>query len=98
MILLKISFISYMFWYLGSEGNIFAWYQKLIESLPDWIGKPLGKCYICLTGQVCLWYFLFTVKDYSLVEHSFFIAAGIFLSMVYHLIFLLLENLIQKYE
>jgi hypothetical protein len=75
-----------MFCALGSKGMIFEWYQNLLDKLPDWLCKPLGGCYKCFTGQVCLWYFLFT-KPFDIIELLFFVCAGIFASMIYNKIY-----------
>jgi hypothetical protein len=81
--ILKISLIAFMFCALGSEGMIFEWYQNIICKLPEWLCKPLGGCYKCFTGQVCLWYFIFT-KPFNIIELLFFVSAGIFTAMIYH--------------
>jgi hypothetical protein len=88
--ILKISLIAFMFCALGTEGMIFEWYQKLIKKLPKYLNKPLGGCYLCFTGQVCLWYFLFT-KPFNIIELLFFVCAGIFCSMIYHKIYCFLK-------
>jgi hypothetical protein len=80
-----------MFCALGEEGMIFEWYQKQICKLPDWLCKPLGGCYKCFTGQVMLWYFLFT-KPFDIIELLFFVSAGIFASMFYNLIYTYLDE------
>jgi len=88
---LKISLIAFMFCALGQdEGMIFNWYQKLIVKLPDWLCRPLGGCYKCFVGQVCLWYFVF-VKPFNIVELLFFISAGILSAMVYNKIYCYLK-------
>jgi hypothetical protein len=88
---LKISLIAFMFCALGQdEGMIFNWYQKLINRFPDWLCKPMGGCYKCFVGQVCLWYFLFT-KPFNIVELLFFISIGILSAMVYNKIYCFLK-------
>lgn len=62
---------------------IFNWYRELINKLPWYIAKPLGKCYACLTGQVLLWYYVFTVRPFNVVDMLFYPSLGIFLSYVY---------------
>ena len=80
----KISLIVFIFVQLGEPGMIFSWYQRLISNLPEWLWKPLGGCVSCLSGQVCFWYFLITrIKDYNIIDHLFFTAAGIFLVNIY---------------
>lgn len=84
MIILKISLICYMFCAITQkDGSILNWYNRLIIRLPEWLYKPLGGCYVCFTGQVCLWYFVFT-KPFSIIELGFFISGGILSSMVYN--------------
>jgi hypothetical protein len=83
--LLKISIIAFVFVKLGEPHEIFAWYQRLISRLPDIVYRPLGGCLKCFTGQVCFWYFLVTnIRDYNLLNHLSFTAAGIFLSIIYN--------------
>jgi len=89
--ILKISLICYIFYALGEEGKIFHWYRKLVCRLPEWLCRPLGGCYICLTGQVCLWYGIFT-KPFDIVELLFFCSAGIFASMVWNYIYEIIES------
>jgi len=81
--ILKISLIAFMFSALGEEGKIFHFYRKLICRLPEWLCRPLGGCFICFTGQACLWYFIFT-KPFNIVELLFFVSAGILASMVWN--------------
>ena len=82
--ILKISLISFMFCAISqTEGTILNWYHKLIERLPYYLYKPLGGCHMCLTGQVCLWYFIFT-QPFNILELGFFISAGILCSMIYN--------------
>ncbi len=76
-----------MFCALGQDkDDIFYWYQNMISYLPVWLFKPLGGCYICFTGQVCLWYFLF-MKPFNIIELGFFVSAGILSAMVYNKIY-----------
>jgi len=76
-----------MFYALGEKGKIFHWYRKLICQLPEWLCRPLGGCHICLTGQVCLWYFIIT-KHFDIsgnvIEMLFFCSAGILMSMIWN--------------
>ena len=81
----KISLICFMFVSMGEPEMIFAWYQRLIDRLPLWLNKPLGGCTYCLTGQVSLWYFLFT-KPFDIIELLFFISLNIFLIKIYDLL------------
>ncbi len=80
--IVKVSLIAFMFVYLGQPGYIFAWYQKLIEPLPDWLWKPLGGCEKCFTGQAALWYYIFFIDGYNLFEHLFFISVAILFTMI----------------
>ena len=82
---IKISMICFVFCALGEPGMIFAWYQKLINKLPDWLCKPLGGCSYCLTGQVSLWYFIIA-KPFNLFELLFFVSLSIFLISIYETI------------
>ena len=84
--LIQISIIASVFSFLGDEDMIFSWYRKLIMKLPNWLSRPLGSCNLCITGQACFWYYLFTTTNYNLIEHLFFASAGIFLSSIYSII------------
>jgi hypothetical protein len=84
---MKISLIAFMFCALGQdEGMIFYWYQRLIRRLPEYLCRPLGGCYICFTGQVCLWYFVIT-RPFQIIELLFFISFGILSAMLYNKIY-----------
>lgn len=99
MIIFEISFIAYMIYWLTDPEEIFGWYGQLISKLPKWLWKPLGGCYRCFTGQVMMWsYLVIYFKEYNLIDHGFFIAGGIFLSMVYNLIFAIICKLTDKFE
>lgn len=64
---------------LSDPEMIFGWYFKLIEPLPDWIAKPLGKCEYCLAGQLALWYYLYRyLFEYNLISHVLMISLSIF--------------------
>ena len=94
--ILKISLIGFMFSALCQEQHsIFTWYGRLIEKLPWWLCKPLGGCYRCFVGQLSLWYFIIKIRttiDFNyIVELTFFVSAGILVSMVYHKIYCLLK-------
>lgn len=81
--ILKIGLIVFVFVKLGEVGNIFSWYQKLIDPLPEWIWKPLGGCVKCLSGQVGFWFYLIKYfHNYKFIDHLFFAASTIFLSVI----------------
>lgn len=83
----KISIIAFMFVALGEPGQIFAWYQRLIDPLPVWLNKPLGGCGMCFGGQVSFWYFLIVHwSNYNIIDHLYFAALTIFLVNIYSLI------------
>lgn len=89
--ILKISLIAFMFCALGKdEGMIFYWYQKLIKILPQYLNWPLGGCYKCFVGQVCLWYFIIT-KHFNIIELLFFVSAGILSAMVYNKLYCIID-------
>lgn len=35
--------------------DVFTPYRRLLYRLPGWLGKPLGLCSVCFTGQLSLW-------------------------------------------
>lgn len=89
----KISLIAFMFYALGRKGMIFEFYQRWISKLPDKFNYPLGKCVICLTGQVMFWFYLIKYfHTYNLIDHLFFASAGMFLSVIYNLIYSYLND------
>jgi hypothetical protein len=88
---LKISLIGFMFSALTQDQHtLLSWYGKLVERLPWYFYKPLGGCYRCFVGQLCLWYFIIT-KPFNLIELGFFVSAGIMLSMIYNAIYCYLK-------
>ena len=84
--LIKLSLISYMFVALGRDGFIFSSYRRLLHRFPEWLANPLGGCFMCFTGQVCLWYYIFT-KPFNIIELLFYPSAGIMLSLVWDRLF-----------
>lgn len=61
---------------------LFKW-RTFVETLPEWLGKPLGLCEYCLGGQIALWYYLFTYfGDYNFLVHLVYITGVIFLIRV----------------
>jgi hypothetical protein len=83
----KISLITFFISMLIQEPHTpLSWYGKLIDRLPWYLRKPIGGCYKCLTGEVFLWYFIFT-KPFNIIELGFFISAGIFSAMIYNKIY-----------
>lgn len=88
----KISLTAFMFSAIVQrEHSLFTWYRVLIQKLPWWLARPLGMCYMCVTGQACLWYFIAT-RRFDFIELAFFVSAGIGLSMVYNKIYCWLDG------
>ncbi len=84
----KITLIVYIFYTLTDDGMIFAWYRRLIERLPDYLYKPLGGCFVCVTGQVLLWYYLIEhIAAWNLIDQLFYPAAGIAFSLTYNYLY-----------
>lgn len=81
MLSIKIGLVAFMFVYLGQPGYIFAWYQKLINPLPEWLWKPLGGCVKCFAGQCAFWYFIFTQR-YDFITHLVFVSVAILTAMI----------------
>jgi uncharacterized membrane protein len=48
------SFIGYVFTRILMEDLLIS-YQRWLHTLPDWLGKPLGLCPVCFTGQLTFW-------------------------------------------
>jgi hypothetical protein len=95
--ILKITLITVIIATLIREKKTpLSWYGKLIKRLPWYLKKPIGGCYLCFTGEVCLWTYIFT-KPFNLsyqyfFELLFFVSAGIFMSAVYNKIYCFLRN------
>ena len=82
---IRISLITFMFSALSQRDNsILSWYGRLINKLPWYLSRPIGGCYMCLTGQVCLWYYVITESRFDVVEFLFFVSFGILCSMGYN--------------
>ena len=82
---IKISLITFMFSAMTQrDHSILSWYGKLIDRLPWYISRPLGGCYMCLTGQVCVWYYVITVRPFHVMDFMFFVSFGILCSMCYN--------------
>jgi len=62
---------------LIDTGMIFEKWWVVLNKLPDWLAKPLGKCEYCLAGQLAFWYY-FTLSGYNLFYHIGFISVAIF--------------------
>lgn len=97
LIILKISLITTIIAALIKEKKTpLSWYGRLIKKLPWYICKPIGGCYKCFTGEVFLWYFVFT-KPFDLsfrysFDLLFFVCAGIFMAMIYNKIYCFLND------
>jgi len=88
--IIKISLIAFMFSALTQdEHTLLSWYGKLLNKLPWYLCKPLGGCYRCFVGQVCLWYLV--VKGESILEILFLTSFGIMISMIYNQIYCYLK-------
>lgn len=89
--ILKLSLIAYVFTALEKKRMPFHWYKKLICKLPWYLCKPLGGCYMCLTGEVCLWYLVFS-GQFHWLETPFLVCIGIISSMIYNKIYCWLHD------
>lgn len=90
--ILKISLITVIIAALiREEKTPLSWYGLLINKLPWYICKPIGGCYKCFTGEVFLWYFIFT-KPFDIFELLFFVCAGIFTAMIYNKVYCYLHD------
>lgn len=79
--IVKLTTISYVFTILIKDGHIFQFYGRMIKKLPWWLRNPLGGCFTCLTGEVLLWYYIFT-QPFNIIEMLFWPSAGIMISYV----------------
>ena len=48
------AFIGYGFSHILLEDLLLP-LKRVLMTLPEWLGKPLGLCGICFTGQLSLW-------------------------------------------
>ncbi len=51
---LFFAFVGYGWAHILLE-DIFAPVRRWLLDLPPWLGKPLGLCGVCFTGQLTLW-------------------------------------------
>ena len=59
---------------------IFGWWYKILNKLPEWLAKPLGKCEYCLSGQMAFWFYLYEYwNDYDFFQHILLISLSIFI-------------------
>jgi hypothetical protein len=56
---------------------IFSRWWIVLNKLPDWLAKPLGKCEYCLSGQIALWYFIINY-GFNLAYLVAFVSVSIF--------------------
>ena len=64
---------------LLKEGMVLSWFNNVLDRLPEWLSEPLGGCEYCVAGQMALWYYLYKMESYNLVEHILFITLTIFI-------------------
>jgi len=58
---------------------IFGWWNNVLNKIPDWLAKPLGKCEYCLAGQLSFWYYLiYFFNDYDVANHIVYTSLSIF--------------------
>jgi hypothetical protein len=65
------------------------WYIFLEQKIGNksWLFNPLVGCYKCVTGQIALWYYIFTCNHYNLWNHMLFISLSIFISIILNFIY-----------
>jgi len=81
---LFFSAIGYVFTNVLLE-DIFSFYARWLHTLPWWLGKPLGLCSVCFTGQLTFWGMLpFFRFDYqSVIMYFGIISINIILVQLY---------------
>ena len=81
------SIVGYVFTSILLYEDVLNWYGRLLGKLPGWLGKPLGLCSICFTGQLALWiqiYYCHKIEDFAnLIYFSYTISLAIFLANKY---------------
>lgn len=81
--ILKISIIIFIFWTLSEPGDIFNFYYRWIEHLPEWLKRPIGGCVRCTTGQVLFHYYWIThLHNYNVIDQLFYPAMGILIATI----------------
>jgi hypothetical protein len=91
----QIGVFAYVFvCVLMEPKNIFELYGDLLAELNNkhpYLARPLGYCELCFSGQLSLWYFIFTLKfktlfvgfyffvptEYSFTKHILFVSFSI---------------------
>lgn len=73
--------VGYVFCNILLYEDILNWYGRWLGRLPEWLGKPLGLCAKCFTGQLTLWVtillillFPFDLKDLLIVPYTICLA------------------------
>jgi len=78
-----VAIVAYVFVILTSPGEIFYFWYRIINHLPDWLFRPLGGCFKCAAGQAALWFYLIRhFHSYNFFEHIFFISGTILTVMI----------------
>ena len=81
-----IGVVAWVFTHILIDGEmIFEKWWLVLNRLPIWISKPLGACEYCLSGQLALWYYLYTswlVGSYNALEHIVYISIAIFTTKI----------------
>jgi hypothetical protein len=89
--ILKISLMAFILvTIIQSKQSFLTFYHKVIKKLPWYLYKPLGGCYRCFVGQVCLWYYI-VEKPFNILDLGFFVSAGIAVSIIYNRIYCLIK-------
>lgn len=58
---------------------IFGIWNTILNKMPEWLAKPLGKCEYCLAGQLAFWYYLiYFFNEYDFVNHILYTSLSIF--------------------
>lgn len=79
---IAVSITAVVFVFIISQpGELLGFWQKLLYKLPEFIGKPLGLCEKCFTGQLALFTYLYLfirgVVPYDPLAHIVFISFSI---------------------
>ncbi len=76
--------IGYVFTRVLMEDMLIP-YTRWLHTLPEWIGKPMGLCPACFTGQLSFWGMLpfFTFEYPSVIMYFGIISINIILVKIY---------------
>jgi len=83
LVILLSPFLSYMLWDFMQDGMIFQRWGKFLETIPEWIAKPLGGCLKCFHVWVVIFLSIYLQIDFI----NFLISLGVSYVILYKLFY-----------